>query len=368
MKSILKQSMIVIFSVLLFFNCSKDEIKTVETAAEVETANSSNLPLFNQMQSNEKEAEKVRTKIRQFRERLKTVADGNALDKNGGTLTIEDAIWNIEAVLNATYAAADMPFEKLAIQTSNIVIPTENGYISDMEAFNAVTAASAKLAEHYNAITSTYKHPIVIDVELEATANDEITISMKSIITEEPPTTTITPVGGCNIFNNTNDYWYWGWDQGRCNGLSGGQGLDAADVLATQLNARIPDPVNTLYFTNVTTTTLDYSNYPNPNDITPNNDYRDYLMFQCHLNTEPQYGCLSPDDMRFYYCSMYDVINQEVPVGKSFISIDLQDEQFVFGQSSALFHLGYLHFGTAVLCPCPPCPPGTPTLLCPQCC
>lgn len=359
--------MIVIFSVLLFFNCSKDEIKTVETKAAVETANPSDLPLFNQMQTNEKEAEKVRTKIRQFRERLKTAADGNALDKNGGTLTIDEAIWNIEAVLNATYANAAMPFEKLAVQTSNIVIPTANGYVSDMEAFNAVTAASTKLAEHYNAITSTYKHPIVIDVELEATANDEITISMKSIITEEPPTT-ITPVGGCNIFNNTNDYWSWGWDQGRCNGLSGGQGLDAADVLATQLNARIPDPVNTLYFTNVTTTALEPSNYPNPNNSTSNDDYRDYLMYYCHINSLSEYGCLSPDDMRFYYCSMYDVINQEIPANQSFISIQMWDDFLGSGGNYPLMHRGVLHFGTAILCPCAPCPPGTPTLLCPQCC
>lgn len=359
--------MIVLFSVLLFFSCAKEELTTIETNVETQTANQSNLPLFNQMQTNETEAEKVRSKIRQFRERLKAAADGNVLDKNAGTLTIEEAIWNIEAVLNATYADADVPFEKLAIQTSNIVIPTANGYVSDMEAFNAVTAASAKLAEHYNAIASTYKHPIVIDVELEATANDEITISMKSIITEEPPTT-ITPVGGCNIFNNTNDYWSWGWDQGRCNNLSGGQGIDAADVLATQLNARIPNPVNTLYFTGVTTTALEPGNYPNPNNATANDDYRDFLMFYCHINTLSQFGCLSPDDMRFYYCSMYDVINQEIPAGESFISIDMWDDYGLSTGNYPLMHRGELTFGTAILCPCPPCPPGTPTLLCPQCC
>ncbi len=359
MENILKQLMVVMFSVLLFLNCSKDELKTVETA------NLSEKPLFNQMQPNEKEAEKVRTKIRQFRERLKTVADGNALDKNGGTLTIEEAIWNIEAVLNATYANAAMPFEKLAVQTSNIVIPTANGYVSDMEAFNAVTAASAKLAEHYNAITSTYKHPIVIDVELEATANNEITISMKSIITEEPPTT-ITPVGGCNIFNNTNDYWSWGWDQGRCNGLSGGQGLDAADVLETQLNARIPDPVNTLYFTNVTTLPTLYAHqYLNPNDLVLYDNNRDYLMFHCSgSNALNQYGCITPSDMNYYYCSMYDVINQVMPINHSFISIEVWDD-FV---GNMYEHHSRITTGEPYFCPCPPCPPGTPTLLCPQCC
>jgi hypothetical protein len=360
--------MIVIFSVLLFFNCSKDEIKTVETKAEVETANQSDLPLFNQMQTNEKEAEKVRTKIRQFRERLKTVADGNALDKNGGTLTIEEAIWNIEAVLNATYANAGMPFEKLAIQTSNIVIPTENGYVSDMDVFNATNNASAELANHYNAITSTYRHPIVIDVELESTANNEIVISMKSVITEEPPTNTVSPIGGCNIFDATNDYWNWGWDAGRCNGLAGGQGLDAADILEIQLNARIPDPANTLFFAGpLLSPIFSPGDYFNPNDLVVNDGHREFLMFSTNnLNT---YGCIPPADMQFYYCSMYDVINQEMYTGYSFISIDVWDDFIGGGNGSVSYqHRMNMYMGVPVTCPCPPCPPGTPTYLCPQCC
>jgi hypothetical protein len=56
---------IVLFSVLLFFSCVKEELTTIETNVETQTANQSDLPLFNQMQTNETEAEKVRSKIRQ---------------------------------------------------------------------------------------------------------------------------------------------------------------------------------------------------------------------------------------------------------------------------------------------------------------
>jgi hypothetical protein len=56
---------IVLFSVLLFFSCAKEELTTIETNVETQTANQSDLPLFNQMQTNETEAEKVQSKIRQ---------------------------------------------------------------------------------------------------------------------------------------------------------------------------------------------------------------------------------------------------------------------------------------------------------------
>ena len=46
-------------------------------------------------------------------------------------MTIDEAEWNIEANLNATYARADYPFTKLDRLENEFVVPVDNGTVDD---------------------------------------------------------------------------------------------------------------------------------------------------------------------------------------------------------------------------------------------
>jgi hypothetical protein len=61
--------------------------------------------------------------------------------------------------------------------------------------------------------------------------------------------------------------------------------------------------------------------YPNPNDLTPGDNIRDYLMYGNFDNLPNFNTCISNSDMNFYLTGTESVINQNKPTGKVLFDI-----------------------------------------------
>lgn len=210
-----------------------------------------------------------------------------------------------------------------------------------------------------------------MDVNLESSTSTEATFQLTSFIATAPSVSSTST--SCDVYGPT-DFWYWGYGAGKCCGLEGGVGLDAADILTQELNYRRPLPANHLYFVDIESVYLGaLENMPfdlsNPDDDIFDG-IKDYLVYNAISNTLPQAECVNPTDMNWYYCNIYDIALQAAPTGKVFSFIDLFDDEIYngFGYGYEYVHRGWIYYGTSVQCPCPPCPPIVPQNECPQCC
>ncbi len=72
--------------------------------------------------------------------------------------------------------------------------------------------------------------------------------------------------------------------------------------------------------------------YPNPNDDVLNDNCRDYLLYfnDPHFDNFDDKACIPPDDMDFYYDGLIDVMNDNRPSGRDFISVNVPNKWGTF--------------------------------------
>lgn len=346
--------------VLFFTSCTKDEV-----VQKNEPNESSNTYLFNPQPSTD---QSVKDRINDFRARLAATASGDASYRSAD-LTVEEAKWNIEANLNATYGRADVSFSKMDKSLSTFVVPVSNGVISNEDVLAAYETARTKLSERYSAIQSSFKQVLVLDVYLEEVSETEAVFALRKYIASAPGAAAAATLE-CQIHEDpVTDAWYAISGFGNCPGDVDLDGLDAADIFEQELNARIELPLNHIYFVDVEG--IGFSpwwpnEFINPLYDTPLDSYRDYLVWYSASSQLNQQICLPPDEMNFYFCNLvHDIIPSIRPAGKSFSHADMTDEGIFNVQ---WWHEGTIFFGTSFQCECPPCDPSTPPSECPICC
>jgi len=80
-----------------------------------------------QEESDSKEVSDKRAKIHRFAELLESIEQGQVLSRDGETKTVEETVWNIEALLNARYAHADKPFLTSSVKRDTILVELKQG-------------------------------------------------------------------------------------------------------------------------------------------------------------------------------------------------------------------------------------------------
>lgn len=341
-------------------NCSRNHLeKQIEVSSEIIVKSSSRSPLFYSQETSS--SEDIRGRIQRFRDRLQSVKN-REMNFRDNDLTPTEANWNLEATINASYAKADANFSKLSKAENELTIPITGGVINNDDLLTAYGTTKGFLANHYNSIASNYKQVLVIDINLEEETTEMARFKIITFIASAPPTPT-----GDNVYGDT-DYWYWGNEQGRCDGSGEGVGLDAADILAEDLNLRYPLPNNHLYFTSIEAIGIQAFDYPNYDDNNFGDFQRDYLLFMSNTSSEilSATECISPEDMEWYYNNIYTITGQLKPAGKDFSHIELHDNVLI--GEDIIFHDGTIYYGISVQCECDPCSPNVPEEDCPSCC
>ncbi|OYT14452.1 MAG: hypothetical protein B7C24_18275 [Bacteroidetes bacterium 4572_77] len=218
---------------------------------------------------------KITNAIHYFQNKVK-----NNTYKNNENLSIDSALWYMEAMLNYNYSTPDSSFVNLTIDTTFVYdLPVNGNEVS----YTDVATAAFAMEQH------------LIDF----------------------------PFGA-------DDYWTYGGgfynNGGYCDGPNQNQSLDSDAAEEIQYKINHPNSTNILppgaYYTNLVSVSdgiyasavnggADYYyeiiDYPNLDDDVTYDDWLDYLT----LKTQNSYFCLTPEEMNFYLQGNLDIIEFE---------------------------------------------------------
>jgi hypothetical protein len=316
-------------------SCQKDiESNSFTSAKTNEVTPTTETSLFDQVKPQPNDD--VYAKIDAFKAKLDKIEQGTMAETDNGT-TVNDAIWNIEALMNSQHGRADKPFTKINSATSTIrVALNDDGTISNSALLTALNEAEQKLTEQFGAVNSTNKHVIAIDIsrkEPQVESGSSVLLNVSSSVGYGRPTGPQPPTDPFGAGDN----WLWGFHQGKCDGTN--VGVDAADRLNEEVNPRFISVCT--FFTDVVMITTSVGN-TNPNSPGPN--IRSSLFF-IRSSTLPNFsGCIDDFDMNFYYNGAKTMINLLKPSGKSFIDINLTGT-FTSSLDFFLLHLATINYG-----------------------
>lgn len=256
------------------------------------------------------EHNEITSKIQGF---LSVVQAQTANLRSSNTYTINELIFLLEGAEN--YLHTNGVIRQQDLITSETSFPlnyiTQNGQpiFDDVDAIQLFNSIDAFVLQEYNAISGTDKDVAAVNVYPNLDDNGNLELGVSAIIEagggEEPQD------GDCNLLATWKTHTY-GTGQGICQGLTYSSADNAAERLTEIINdrntAQSCNPHCQGYFTNILYTYI--SNAPlNPNDITLNDGYRDYMMFHAYSNQSQYTNCLSATEMDFYLDGAYETIN-----------------------------------------------------------
>jgi hypothetical protein len=340
----------------IFFACSKDRIE-----GKMPKQTSSNIA--NITQSSKVNDDETIIRINEFKQRLQQEEYSHGSFRGGEPMTKETAVWNIEALLNATYSESDKTYALMDVKTSTISMPISNNQVSDATMLSVYNNAKQSLVTQFTVLNKSNRHVILLDVNVENITSTQVDLTVTSII-GYGTSSLVKPLTCTNVFGSTDD-WKWGFQGGKCENPV--LGLDATDKLEEAANLTSPLNSGHIYYTNIEKVIIDVTkqqpkNLINPNDVLPKDNHRDYLVYKTYeaiaMPNFEETACIDDADMNFYYCNLLDIINFATPTGKTFVSVDVIPKnigQVGFGSRR---HDGIIRYGISHTCEsntaCPP--------------
>jgi hypothetical protein len=350
-KLILTLAIISVTGILIFSGCTKDT-EQKDTRQQVFQPSEQDLA--------------IEGKILDFKQKLDYARENPNLKSGEDDMTVEEAVWNIEALVNYTYADASAEYENLVSKSFNITVGLTNGNIAFVEAGETYEKVVDSLSVKFNQITSENKILIVADISVIESDGETVTFGV------DPGIGTDGPPGWMNDFGPT-DYWFYGQLDGKCDQYIGqGEGSDAAEQIQFKVNMRRSLPVGHSYFTDIknvycnpleevivfeNNVYCECCDLVNPNDPNPWDNINDMLLFfnYGYPGVNNFHDCISPNEMNFYldgleeivYDISYDCFNQQLN-GKIFSRCDMNWE-FAYGYPNYwIFHKVNIEYGTSV--------------------
>lgn len=287
--------------------------------------------LYNEIKQNPKVAQR----LQHFKQSLQF--------KSTDTISVDSAEWYLEGLINYEKANNNHQIINLEFFKDSLPVISEDGRVSIEQMESAYAYFTQKVDE---AIASKNDPNYMMDMidlnfkESQSNSNGTITIEMNASLG-------LHYIGSYIAFEIT-DYWYWGWDMGKCGQYQGqGTGQDAAD----QLEYRFNHPSYRLgpgYFLTdvdlISTVPGEYYDANNPGPYEP----RKIFYANGYGQNPPSEPCLAPDELNFYLSTFSYVMNDKKPVGKTFKSVDVIDDFIPAMTTWYRFHLYHLYYATYV--------------------
>ena len=272
------------------------------------------------------ESKMIVGKINNFRERM------NSNLKSSGTMTVDSAVWNLEALLNYDYAIPDSSAKDFTLIDSYYTLPLdENGLVSDQDMQTAFSQMTDTVDYQLSQIVSENKFLVLADVELIRIENHVAYISAH--------------LGyGYNFVLGmywpfiSSDDWLWGTVNpamplaGKCDGTEIGVS-DASNELRWRLNNPVVQPVN-VYYTDLETLETEGSDFEDDNS-----NPRLYIGWNYPVD-----NCLTNDTLTYYLIQSHDIMytydyNGGLrPPTKSFMGVEIFDYLWM---GNPPYHLHY---------------------------
>jgi hypothetical protein len=244
-------------------------------------------------------------------ERFRLLASGIASSRSSDTYTLEDAVDIAEGLLNEKHSFVEMAYDDIDFSVATVSFTGDPDELTEGEVLAIRDTALAIWVAHYAAAfpTATSKEGWGIDITVSSKSASSYVVRVETGIILNPVDMEDEPdlplVSG-----------YYSWNNGtrNCYSVSSPPSIPVFNnFLREYLPPRLPKPIAAYprWFINFK---IWATMYPNPNDVTPFDNDRDYRMF--HYSTYPgftfdtnrDYLCIPEEDMEFYLASLTGTI------------------------------------------------------------
>ena len=252
----------------------------------------------------------MRSYLKQFKEKMRSATKGDE------TLSLEDARWHLEAVLNYTYGDAGHKSSEIQCNTFRCKLKTSNGGVQLADLNQAFNLVSKNVEQTFSNCKLPNKSILGIQTELiNEREGDSVTIQ-----------STISTRGisiPVNYYVDSTDYWYEDSISGKCGPYQGScLGTGAVQIIRNKIILNRPliaCPGNgVLYFTDFTSiyfSNTDVLTMPDPNS--PHGYRIPYISYPSYLPLM----CFSPEDINYYVVEGLKLINEFAPIDKVFYNM-----------------------------------------------
>lgn len=277
----------------------------------------------------------------------------NPAVKEGETVTIDEAVWNIEALFNLTYAYPELSYGHTETADTVLYLPVGSNntvLLTDLSVFYG--QMYEVISDIYHGIELDNKQFIILDVELGERHGNQQAIRLQcvqgSVRGIQPPTP--QPIVWAPFADGPD--WYYGEKGGMINGVLEGE-MDAADTLANMLNALlVPKPLfgQQYIYTDIMMKELPYSSHI-PFSFNPfQGEYCEFYVQDAEADDKK----LCTSQMNFqYFGERYLVLNTlrdyegggQSPVPSDFKLFNVTIEDYHDDQSLTIGHHTKAYYG-----------------------
>lgn len=326
MKSLINILVIFILVTFVFLSCRKDDTSVKQSPDGVS-------------QSQLDYSKSVVAKINAFRDKM------NSPLKTEEMMTLDDAIWNIEALVNADIAEQGQPTsDQIIFESNHAFTLDENGMISDDQVQQILEDVIDEINSQEAQIETEEKYVKFIDIDLSNDENNnEVIVATTGF--------SLNFILGTYWPFDADDDWIWGTPgeeygappAGKCDGTMVGVS-DGSNELEWRLNHPISLPPGTSY-TDIQVVEV----YP---------DFVEQLFAERIYNGGNFYDCLDDQELTTLLISAHQIYNNyndndpyieldegARPVGKNFISTEIIDDFTLTDHGTLYVHAHEIRYG-----------------------
>lgn len=284
----------------------------------------------------------IENKIRAFKSKMEFLRE-NPSYKSGETMSVDSAVWYMEAASNYTYSHASNTFNELVVDSIEINVPINNGEIQLNDMLEAYDEMINDISESYYAILNEEKYLVFNDISLKTTEIGTATLDIVAGFGVGQAS------GTSNIFS---DEWWFGEKLGDCD--FNNPGTDAAEQIEDKILLRKGTPSPDIKYRDVETFEIFAFDYLNTEDLNPYDNLYDYWMFYMwdpySGNMPNVHYCVSVDEMNFYLLGTEYILNHDQPQfarppGKTLLTIDMRGTGVYSGEGTTALHWAILTYG-----------------------
>lgn len=148
--------------------------------------------------------------------------------KSGETISVDSLVWYTEALENYTHARPDLAFENFVVNKTTYTVNLDNGSLSLTDAANVYANMQTDLENEMAELEGGDNYLKLTDVALDSVQGNTAYVSASRVIG-------LRLVAGIYEPIDADDDWYWGYDQGRCDGTMAGVS-DASNEIQRRMN------------------------------------------------------------------------------------------------------------------------------------
>jgi hypothetical protein len=326
MKSLINILVIFTFATFVLLSCRKDNTTLNQLPDGI-------------TQSQLDYSKSVNARINAFREKM------NSPLKTEETMTLDDAIWNIEALINADIVEQGQPtHDQIVFKSNHDFTLDENGMISESQVQQILDEMLAEIDYQYSQIGTEEKYVRFTDIALGVDENDnEVMMATTGF--------SLNYILGTYWPFNADDDWIWGTPgeelgappAGKCDGTMAGDS-DGSNELEWRLNHPISLPPGTSY-TDIQVIEV----YPDfVEQLNAERIYNGGNFYDCLDDQELTTLLISADQIYYDYNDNDPYIEMDEgarPVGKNFISTEIIDDFTLTDHGTLYVHAHEIRYG-----------------------